>query len=315
MRELNEALKKKITDYFVSKHGCAPYANRGWYKGYCPNCGKFKFGFRLSDNRVNCFFCGPMGTPLKAIMQIEGFNTLPEVYNFLKTFEGLEYYEGPSKKETFVKTITLPETFKLLTLGKTEMAKLARGYMRKRGFNPLSLSMLGIGYCTGGDHAGQIILPFYRQGRLVYYIGRRYILFGVNKFDNPDAEQFGIGKTELIFNEDALQVFDTIYIVESVINALTLGANAIAIMGKKISPIQLSKILRSPCKRVVICLDPDAWVDAVQLGLKLVEHKQVKVIRFPTGKDVNDLGRKWVREARKATPNQSYMELIQLKNT
>lgn len=314
MPELSDIVKKKITDYFCSKHGCSPYASRGWYKGLCPNCGKFKFGFRLSDNRVNCFFCGPMGTPLKAIMEIEGFSTYPELYSFLKTFEGVEYYEGPATKETFVKTITLPPSFKLLALGKSEMSKLARGYMRKRGFGTWPLSMMGIGYCTSGDQAGMIILPFYRQGRLVYYIGRRYIAFGVNKFDNPDSEQFGIGKTELIFNEDALQVYETIYIVESVINALTLGANAIAIMGKKISPIQLSKILRSPCKRVVICLDPDAIIEAAQLGLKLVEHKRVKVIEFPEKQDVNDLGKKWVIEARKSTPYYSYMELIKLKN-
>ncbi len=310
---LNEALKKKVTDYFVSKHGCAPYANRGWYKGYCPQCGKFKFGFRLSDNRVNCFHCGPMGTPLKAIMEIEQLDTLPQVYHFLRTFEGIDYYEGPKKKDTFVKTITLPESFKLLSIGKTEMGKLARDYMRKRGFNPWTLSTMGVGYCTSGDNAGMIILPFYRQGRLVYYIGRRYMLFGINKFDNPDAEQFGIGKTELIFNEDALQVYSTVYIVESVINALTIGPSAISIQGKKISPIQLSKILRSPCKRIVICLDPDAWTEAIQLGFKLVEYKQVKVIKFPENKDVNNLGRKWVIQTKKETPYHSYMDLIRLK--
>ena len=313
MAELSEVLKKKVTDYFVSKHGCAPYANRGWYKGYCPNCGKYKFGFRLSDNRVNCFFCGPMGTPLKAIMDLEGIDTLPEVYHFLKTFEGIDYYDGPKKVEVEIKTIELPKSFKLLSIGDSNIGKLARSYMRKRGFNVLSLSMMGIGYCTNGDFAGMIILPFYRKGKLVYFIGRRFLALGVNKFNNPDSEQFGIGKTELIFNEDALQVYSTIYVVESVINALTLGANAIAIMGKKISQIQLSKILRSPCKRIVICLDPDAYIEAIQLGLKLVEYKKVKVIRFPDKKDVNDIGKKWVMEQRKITPYHSYLDLIRLK--
>lgn len=313
MAELSDSLKKKVTDYFVSKHGCAPYANRGWYKGYCPNCGKYKFGFRLSDNRVNCFFCGPMGTPLKAIMDLEGIDTLPEVYHFLKTFEGIDYYEGPKRSEVEIRTIELPPSFKLLSIGDSNIGQLARGYMRKRGFNILSLSMMGIGYCTNGDFTGMIILPFYRKGKLVYFIGRRFLALGVNKFNNPDAEQFGIGKTELIFNEDALQVYSTIYIVESVINALTIGPNAIAIMGKKISQIQLSKILRSPVKRIVICLDPDAYIEAIQLGLKLVEYKKVKVIKFPDKKDVNDLGKKWVIEQRKSLPYHSYMDLIRLK--
>lgn len=310
---LNAVLKKKVTDYFVSKYNCAPYANRGWYKGNCPECGEFKFGFHLGDNRVNCFKCGPMGTPLQAIMRFEGFEKLPEVYNFLRAFEGVEYYEGPAKKEVEIKTIQLPESFKLLTLGQSEVSKLARSYMRKRGFNTFKLSMQGVGYCSSGKFAGMIILPFYRQSRLVYFIGRRFLALGLNKFNNPDAEEFGIGKTELIFNEDALQIYSTVYIVESVINALTIGPNAIAIMGKKISPVQLSKILRSPCKRFVICLDPDAYTQAIQLGFKLVEYKKVKVIKFPEERDVNDLGRKWVIQRKKQTPYQSYMDLIRMK--
>lgn len=310
---LNDALKKKVTEYFVTKYNCAPYANKGWYKGYCPSCGEYKFGFHIADNRVNCFKCGPMGNLLKAVMELEGFDTLPQVYHFLKTFEGMEYYEGPRAIEKDIKTIALPESFRLLTIGKTNIGQLARAYMEKRGFKPFNLSMMGVGYCTSGDYAGMIILPFYRKAKLVYFIGRRFLALGINKFNNPDAELFGIGKTELIFNEDALQVYDTIYIVESVINALTLGPSAISIQGKKISQIQLSKILRSPCKRVVICLDPDAYQEAIQLGFKLVEHKKVKVIKFPEKKDVNDLGRKWVREQRRNTPFHSYMDLLTMK--
>jgi DNA primase len=309
----NEAVKKKVTDYFISRLNCRPY-KRGWYKGKCPYCNAIKFGFRLSDFRTHCFKCGNLGDPIKFIMELEGFNTYPEVYGFLKTFDGVEFYEKPiEEKPVDVTAVTLPPSFKLLSIGHSSVGDLARSYVKKRGFSPLTLSMMGVGYCSTGDFAGMIILPFHRDGKLIYFIGRRYLLLGANKFNNPDAEKFGIGKSELIFNEDALHIHSTIYIVESVFNALTLGSNAIAILGKKISNIQLSKILRSPCKNFIICLDPDGYSDALQLAFKLVETKRVKVIKFPEGKDVNDLGKAWVRARRKETPFQTHGDLISLK--
>ena len=185
--------------------------------------------------------------------------------------------------------------------------------MRKRGFNILSLSMQGIGYCTTGDYAGMIIFPFYKNSKLIYFIGRRFLAMGENKFKNPDVETLGIGKSEIIYNEDALGIYQKIYVVESVINALTIGPNAIAIMGKSISGIQLSKILRSPCKQIVIGLDPDAYSHAIKLAFKLVDTKKCKLLKFPENKDVNNLGRKWVKDKEKKTPISNYNQLLVLK--
>lgn len=310
----NETIKKKVTEYFVTKFNCQPYGGHGWYKGICPTCDKLKFGFRISDFRTNCFYCGNMGNPLKLIMSLEDLDTLPQLYSYLRTFEGMEYWEGPAETKVDRTTLALPESFKLISLGKTLTSEYARAYMKKRGFSPLSLSVLGIGYCSRGDYAGTIIFPFYRQNKLVYFIGRRFIAFAENKFKNPNVDELGIGKSELIFNEDSLFIYSKIYIVESVINALTIGPNAIALLGKKISSIQLTKLLRSPCKKFVICLDDDARLEAIQLAFKLVETRKVKVLKFPEKRDVNDVGKKYVKEEDKKTNYQTHMELISLKN-
>lgn len=312
---MRKAVKEKVLGYFASKYNCKPYMKLGWYKGECPYCAKLKFGIHPSKNRANCFSCGDFGTPIKLLMELEGLSTYPEAYNFLRSFEGLVFKEDTSQAEKRKEVnVQLPPSFKLMSLGKDMMARLARAYMKKRGFDDKYLTLLGIGYCSDGDYAGTIVFPFYRQSVLVYYIGRRFIAFGSNKFKNPNAEELGIGKSEIIYNEDALYIYNKVYIVESVINAITLGPNAIAIMGKKISDIQFSKISRSPCKIFIIALDPDALEQAIKLALRLVEKVKVKVIQFPEKEDVNSLGKKWVKDKEKETNYHTYMGLISLKN-
>lgn len=309
-----ELIKRKVTEYFKDRYNLSDY-KRGWLKGNCPECGKFKFGIRVADERVNCFSCGPKPKPLNYIMELEGFKTLREVLSLLKAFEGTDYLQIDTvddKRE--VKNVLLPETFKLMILGNSLLSKSARNYMRKRGFNNITLSSLGIGYCTKGEYAGIIIFPFYQQNKLIYFIGRRFIqLFG-EKFKNPSVDDFGIGKSMITYNVDALQVYTKIYLVEAVINAITIGMNSVAILGKKISNYQKSMLIRSPAKEFIFCLDPDAITDTLSLAMELVNFKKVKIIHFPEKKDVNDMGKKWVKTQEKISQWLTYKDLIKLKN-
>lgn len=62
-------------------------------------------------------------------------------------------------------------------------------------------------------------------------------------------------------------------------------------------------------------LDPDARSYAVNLALKLVAYKKVKVVFLPEGFDVNDLGKKQTLKLVYQTRYQSYQELIQIRNS
>ena len=151
------------------------------------------------------------------------------------------------------------------------MAKSARSYLRGRGFSAFNLSYRGIGYCDSGEYFGYIILPYYQQGQLIYYQTRNFLGNGP-KFKNPRVEDFGIGKTQLMFNADALALFTKIYLVESVTNSLTIGEKAVGILGKKISDYQFSAILRSPIEEIVIGLDDDALKEAIELAMRFVNY-------------------------------------------
>lgn len=306
----NNIVQNKLHEYFEQR-GFRDYRN-GWMKGDCPDCGKEnKYGVHLEDDRTNCFSCGYRVRPLRALMALEGFNTLNQAYLFLRAFEGAEYIRREDPKiET--RAAEFPPGYHLISLGDSEVAKLARNYMKKRGFSLNSLEMAGIGYCDEGEYFGCIIIPYYRLGKLVYYTGRRFINWVGEKFKNPRMEDFGVGKSTLIYNVDSLQMYKHIRVVESATNALTMRDRTIAIGGKAISDYQLNCLMKSPCTSISIILDPDAYSEAIALGLRIVNYKQIKVIKLPDGYDANDLGYKEVRRIEKSTKYQTWGELYSL---
>lgn len=315
MAILNKTLKRKLTEYFKNRLGMFDY-RRGWMKGDCPSCSKqFKFGVNISQNRTNCFYCGYNKRPLEVLIDVENFSGYSEAYLLLNKLEGLDFKEGPTIiEEKFSKSgeRKLPEGFRLLSMGNSQLARSARSYLKGRGFDIDELTKSGWGYCNKGDYFGYIVIPFYEKGLLKYFITRNYMSNGP-KFNNPKAEDFGIGKSMLIYNIDCLQLYKTVFIVESVTNARTIGDNAVATDGKKLSRYQINDFIKSPVERFIIILDPDAYKEAIELGLKLCNHKKVKVVNLGSNKDVNDIGR--TKTLLQVYKNRylNYQELLKIK--
>jgi hypothetical protein len=283
--------KSKLYSYFINRLGMKPY-RRGWLKGDCPFCGREnKLGVSISRNKVNCFICGLHDSPIKTVLELENLGTVPEAWKYLGTLSSIEFKESYIKEDEIkrVGQIELPESFRLLSFGDTVFGKAARKYIRGRGFDPKELAMEGWGYCSSGKYMGYIIMPIYLNGVMIYYNARRYMLDGP-KYNNPDSEQMGIGKSMIIYNMEALFTYKRVYMCEGLLNARTVGRKGISLGGKKISSWQLSTIIRSPVEEMVLLLDPDAMLESTKLAMDLSVHKKIKLVTLPTGKDVNDLG-------------------------
>ena len=285
--------KSKIYTYLVKRLGAFNYRN-GWMRiPICPYCHREdKMGVNLSLNRCNCFRCGEHPSPIQLIMDVEGLETYSEVIKLLNSGDFNELTFKESKIE-LVKSIPvyLPDSYKNITFGNSQIARSIRNYVKKRGFSIEYASKKGIGYCDSGDKAGYLIIPYYYEGRLKYYNARNVLGTGA-RYNNPSKDITGLGKEFIIYNHDALQIYSQIFICEGAFNALTLGEKAIATMGKSISRYQLNEMIKSPVEKFVILLDPDAKDKAIDLAFKLLPFKKVKVIFLPEGKDVNDLGYK-----------------------
>lgn len=313
--KVNEDFKSKIYTYMVKRLSAFKYKH-GWLRvPVCPYCHREnKMGVNLSLYRCNCFRCGEHPSPIQMVMDVEGIETYSEAFKFLNSGNFNElHFEDEKVELSEAKPVYLPEGFKNISFGKSQVAKSIRNYIQKRGFTLEFASRSGIGYCDTGDNLGYLIIPYYYNGKLRYYNARKVIGNGP-KYRNPNKDITGIGKEFIIFNHDALSMYNHIFICEGAFNALTMGEMGIATMGKSISRYQMNELIRSPVKRFIILLDHDAWDKAIDLALKLVNYKKVKVILFEDDRDVNDLGKKEVLKKVYSTRYQSYQELIEIKN-
>lgn len=314
MARLTNEFKGKLHQYFVRKLGAYDYRN-GWLKCNCPFCGKeAKFGINLSMNRTNCFRCGEHPSAIQLAIQLENFTTYAELVEYLNKgdFSGYTYVEEAvelkSRKEVY-----LPDGFKSILLGDSLIAKAARKYVQKRGFDLNEVAMKGWGYVTKGKYMGYLIIPFHENGKLVYFNARLFIGNGP-KYNNPETSDTGLGKSFIIYNKDALSMYRMVYLCEGALNAETMGERGIASGGKAVSRYQINEIIKSPVERIIILLDPDAKDKAIELALKLVNYKKVKVVFLPEGTDVNDIGKKKTLKLVYSTPYQDYNKLLSLKH-
>lgn len=78
---------------------------------------------------------------------------------------------------------------------------------------------------------------------------------------------------------------------------------------------QLNELIKASCQRYIILLDFDAQKYAIELALKLILYKRVKLVLFEDSRDVNDLGKKAVLKKVYQTRYTTYQELIKLKNS
>jgi len=306
-------LKSHLYNYFRSR-GMRDYRNN-WMKGDCPYCGKKdKFGINLAINRSNCFVCGGKLKPFYLVQELEDLPNKGETLKFLNSYEGLVYYEKKLKNEIPDHiSVELPEGFMLINLGTNQLAKSARNYIRSRGFDPDEMAYKGWGYGTIGKYRGYIIIPIYFNGKLLYFTSRRFLGHGP-KFLNISLDEVPIGKNLVMYNHEALFIYDKIRLVESVMNAETLGDNAVALNGKSVSSYQLSQLIKADATHFTILFDQDAWIHALYLCLKLAPYKWVKPVYFEDSRDVNDLGKQKV--LRKIFKNRylSYNEVLKLKH-
>ena len=313
MAQISNHLKSRLHKYFEIKLQAFDYRH-GWMKSRCPFCGKeMKFGINLGLNRTNCFRCGEHPSAVDLVMHLEGLERYTDVVRFLENeqFSGYvfkeEVFELKGRKELY-----LPDGFKLLNQGTSTLAKSARAYVKRRGFDIDTVSKMGWGYGTKGKYFGYLIIPFHEKGQLTYFNARLFIGNGP-RYNNPDTSESGLGKSFILYNKDALEMYKTVFICEGAINAQTMGERGIASGGKAISRYQINEIIKSPVERIIILFDPDAKHNAIDLALKLVQYKKVKVVFLPEGKDVNDLGRKETLRRIYQVHYQNYQELLQLK--
>lgn len=282
---------KHLLEYAVRHFGTHKKPSpSGWHNGECPFCGGVhKFGVKLRPGYYKCFKCGAKGYIGDLIKEREGIETEGELWAFvhsinIKAFSFSDYDLGVDEATGVrIADAKLPDGYKPILYGDSSLAKRARRYLQNRGFDLEELDSMGVGYVDEEaevftvDYFGYIILPFKRKGELYYFNARRF-LPGGPRYKNPSTKDWGIGKSALLWNEDALRTQRRIFVMEGVFSALTAGEQGVALMGKQASQRQVQKLQDSNADEVVIALDAGCRQEVYELATLLMVTKTVKVI-------------------------------------
>ena len=283
----NDALVELLEDV-LGDHGLH-YPNRGQISFNCPVCddGRDKHNLEVNyiDNVYKCWACGDSeGThgPLGRIFDKYGNKKQKKLYEVFKP-------ETVVKREKKKKTLRLPEGFTLFKDSSTvyPVRRQAMNYLTSRGITDEMIERFGIGFCDKGDHAGRIVIPSYdKKGELNYYIARSWNPMSRAKYKNPEAE-----KDKIIFWENLIDWKKDVYLVEGAFDGLFLN-NPIPMLGKHMSELLFETIYRNAKGNIIICLDADAWQNAVKLYHELNGGElwgRIKLIKLPDEKDIADL--------------------------
>jgi|TARA_A100001515_G_scaffold123058_3_gene106750 DNA primase len=128
--------------------------------------------------------------------------------------------------EVVEQTVSIPDEFVSLCNKKLPMSSIkAIEYLKSRGLSKEDILKWKIGYCTGGKYGGRIIIPSFNwDGSANYFIARSFVNNN-RRYLNPP-----VGR-DIVFNELYVDWDEDVVLVEGVFDAITVGSNAIPILG------------------------------------------------------------------------------------
>jgi len=278
-----------LLEEILGDHGLH-YPNKGQISFNCPICdeGRHKHNLEVNyfSNVYKCWSCGDSdGTHGSLSKLFDKFGTRKQK----KLFTILKPDQAETKQQKKKPKITIPDGYVKFKDSNPvyPVRKQAYNYLKSRGITDEIIEKFGIGFCDKGSHIGRIIIPSYnKKGDLNYYVGRSWDPRSRAKYRNPEAE-----KEKIIFWENLIDWNKDIYLVEGAFDGMFLD-NPVVMLGKHMSELLFETIYNNAKGNVIICLDGDAWDNAVMLYHELNGGKlwgKVKIVKLPNDRDVCDL--------------------------
>lgn len=277
---------------------CSDYKERGGFKFEndscfysCFNCGikcghdsskdKHKISKKFKETLLS------FGLPEDDITRIISFNFFKEQKTKVEKIEtGLEF---PSKE------IKLPNKSVLVSSNKSDWCEVAKHYIESRNLNINDLEW----YVTDEvSYAGRLLIPYFFRNKIIYWQGRSMDESISPRYKNPSVE-----KNNIFFNMDELYRYtnEPLFVTEGPLDSLSIGKNAVSILGSTLSEFKLQELKKVATKRKVIFVI-DKNLNGLKLGneiLKDNEDKEFYITTFPQNiEDSNDalqkLGKLWI---------------------
>jgi DNA primase len=269
---INKLLKKYNLAYKLSGSGKEVSLNCLWHSDE-----KGKLSINTDTGMWHCWVCREAG----------GFRELvKQIAKKKKTDINLDDYKGEVKKVT---QVTVEENKISYPEGYEPLQGEAKDYILGRGITEEQIDYYRIGACYSGKYRGRIIVPVLnKQEELVSFIARDFTGDLKPKVLTPPSTFGRHGIKDYAFNLHRAALTGHLLIGEGVFDAISLGTRGICLFGKTATTIQIAKIINKKVKRITICLDPDAQLEANILANQLIGHvPDVRIVTLPIGTDPN----------------------------
>ena len=223
----------------------------GWAQMRCPLCGgdKLWLGYHLRDDYFNCYNHGfaskwslfrawfPKENAEELLRLIDDAPLLPQK-EAVKSGE----YRPPMPQKP------------LGTL------RFHRNYVRSRGLNPDELSekwrVTALDWNAEWAYRNRLFFPVCdRAGKPVSWLTRTIAPDETYRYLTAPKDREAVPIKSLLYGEQFVSPFETVIVCEGVFDALRIGRNAVATLGKKITPAQFDKIARF--QRRILCFDAE----------------------------------------------------------
>ena len=260
-----------------------PYKAREEFLFHCPYCEhhKRKFSVNIEKDVYKCWVCDMRGRNLTRLVRRFGS------YKHKQEWSQFEAQIDYSVLETLFdipvaekQIIELPPEF--VSLANRDLpptAFMPRKYLKDRGLRRKDIIWWKIGFCSSGEYENRIIIPsFDKDGDVNYFIARTYTR-DFPKYKNPTVNR------DIVFNELFVDWTADLVLVEGVFDAITVGHNAIPLLGSTLR--EESKLFQKIVQNdtpVYLALDPDAYRKSLEIVKKLltydVETYMIKVTPY-----------------------------------
>lgn len=168
----------------------------------------------------------------------------------------------------------------------TELSWRARRYLRRRGIDDDTATRLGI--VEMADRMRVVVPYFGPSGGIIYWTARSY-----SDLEEGPKYLAASGKHPLYVLPNWHPQPDAI-VVEGVFDAISIsqatGKMAIALGGKACPRYLRGDVLALVRDSITVCLDADAFADALKLRNSLATKRNVSLALLPPGEDPSSMG-------------------------
>ena len=310
LQQNKEDLESLIRRYIV----LGKPSPKGFETVKCAKCLDYKtrggFKFEGSSCIYNCFNCGAkakydsnkgnLSSAMKEILLSFG---IPEAeidrcvsLSFFKEKTTVTSTE-PAKKHLELPTTEapLPALSVKITTDESPWCEVAREYLKGRGISPEDCP-----FYTSDDAKwiGRVIIPYIFREKIVYWQARSID----DEIITPRYKNPSIEKENIFFNMDEVYRYtsEPLFVTEGPLDALSIGKNAVAMLGSSLSEFRERELIKAASRRKVIFII-DKNLNGYKLGQKVLKHEDREwyVTCFPDNVEdsnhaLNRFGKLWL---------------------